>query len=398
MLASLLARTAQAMSAVVIVLFALERFHSAPVAGLAVFASSVPGLLLSPFAGALLDRHHRIRLVRLDYGLTAATLLTVTLLDATGRLTPALLLLILALGSLSLPLSQSGTRSLFPLMVPSHLWDRANAVDSAGYVVASIVGPALGGVLAGAISPRAAIAAVAVLYAGAVAGLLGMREPPSPRAAQPHLLRAGLQGVRYVFASHTLRSIALVTTIINLAVGVVTVALPVLVISRLGGGDTTVGLLWALAGVTGIVGVTLTGRVDTTGREGRLMTAAVLGQAVGFVLVVLATLAGGGLVLAAAGMAVFGVTTGPYDVAMFSLRQRSTDPAWMGRAFAVSMSLNWVGMPVASAIAGPAVTPHLTATLASAAVVSLVAAGLAAWLLGRGATPRRYNDRLPAAR
>ena len=386
------------MSAVVLVLFALQRFHSAPVAGLAVFASSVPGLVLSPVAGALLDRHHRIRLVRLDYTLTAFTLLTVFLLDAGGHLTPALLILIIAIGSLSLPLSQSGTRSLFPLMVPSHLWDRANAVDSAGYVVASIAGPALGGVFAGGFGPRVAIVVVAVLYAGAAAGLLGMREPPSPHAAQPHLLRAAIQGVRYVLTNRSLRSIALVTTVLNFGVGVITVALPVLVISHLGGNDATVGLLWALAGVTGIAGVALAGRLDTTGREGRLMTYAVIGQAVAFLLVVLASTSGGGLGLAALGMALWGVTTGPYDVAMFSLRQRATDPAWMGRAFAVSMSMNWIGSPVASALAGPVVSPHLTATLVAATAVSLVGGVLAWWLLGRRATPHRYNDASPAAR
>jgi len=37
-------------------------------------------------------------------------------------------------------------------------------------------------------------------------------------------------------------------------------------------------------------------------------------------------------------IAVIGIANGPLSVAMFSLRQRATDPSWFGRAFAVSMN------------------------------------------------------------
>jgi MFS family permease len=53
-----------------------------------------------------------------------------------------------------------------------------------------------------------------------------------------------------------------------------------------------------------------------------------------------------------AAMAVSGLVNGPMDVAMFTVRQRRTDPAWMGRAFAVSMSFNFAGFPIGSAIGG----------------------------------------------
>ena len=62
-----LARVAQSMVAVALVLFTLDRYGSPAFAGLVTFASIMPGLLISPLAGALLDRHGRIRLVILDY-------------------------------------------------------------------------------------------------------------------------------------------------------------------------------------------------------------------------------------------------------------------------------------------------------------------------------------------
>jgi hypothetical protein len=59
----LIARIAQSMVSVTIVLFTLSVYKSAQLAGLAAFFSLFPGLIVSPVAGALLDRHGRTRLV-----------------------------------------------------------------------------------------------------------------------------------------------------------------------------------------------------------------------------------------------------------------------------------------------------------------------------------------------
>ena len=50
----ILARTANTMVSLVLVLFALDRFHTATVAGLVAFLSLAPGLLLDQFSGSLL--------------------------------------------------------------------------------------------------------------------------------------------------------------------------------------------------------------------------------------------------------------------------------------------------------------------------------------------------------
>ena len=62
-----IARIAQSMISIVMILFALERYNDPSLAGLVAFASIFPGLLISPIAGALLDRHGRVRLIILDY-------------------------------------------------------------------------------------------------------------------------------------------------------------------------------------------------------------------------------------------------------------------------------------------------------------------------------------------
>src|SRR5207302_1965851 len=70
----LLGRLSTTMLQLTIVLFALQRYGSAGVVGAVVFLSVAPGLVLSPIAGALLDRHGRGRLVVVDYSVAAASI------------------------------------------------------------------------------------------------------------------------------------------------------------------------------------------------------------------------------------------------------------------------------------------------------------------------------------
>jgi hypothetical protein len=66
-----------------------------------------------------------------------------------------------------------------------------------------------------------------------------------------------------------------------------------------------------------------------------------------------------------------GVSAGPFDIGLFTLRQRRTDPAWFGRAFAVSMSLNSAGSPIGSALAGPLIAASLNVALWAAVGATL---------------------------
>jgi hypothetical protein len=82
-----------------------------------------------------------------------------------------------------------------------------------------------------------------------------------------------------------------------------------------------------------------------------------------------------------------GVATGPFDIGLFTLRQRRTDPAWFGRAFAVSMSLNSVGNPIGSALAGPLIAWSLNAALWAAVAACAIAALFPMLLIPAGDDP-----------
>ena len=369
----LLARIAGQMTALIIVLFALERYGSPAVAGAATFLAIAPGLLCSPIAGALLDRHGRTRLVVFDYAVAAASLSLIALLALVDALPVPLLLVIVTVTSLTFPLSHTGVRTLFPIMVPPALWERANAIDSNGYVVASVFGPALAGALVAFFGAPAALLVTAAISAAAAVIALGLRDP-STRTESGALLRDSWRGLVYVARHPSLRALAISISVANIGWGLFFIALPVLVLQRLGGDAASVGNLFALLGVTGSVAVLFMGRVSTRGREHLFLAAAMLGQALAFTIVLFSGSDGR---LVALAMLILGVATGPFDVTLFTVRQRRTDVAWMGRAFAVSMSLNFAGFPVGSAIGGALVPLSLEAALVIAIVACVIGALLA---------------------
>ncbi len=365
----MLARTAGQMVSLILVLFALQRYGSAEVAGGVTFLSILPGLLGSPIAGALLDRHGRTRLMVLDYVIAGASLALIAGLAVTDLLAVPALLAIVTVTSLTQPLSNTGVRTLFPLIVPQHMWERANAIDSNGYVVASIVGPALAGALVAAFGAPAALGFTACLFVAAAAVALGLRDPAA-KGETGRLLPDAWRGLGYVVRNRTLRALALSVSTSNLGWGMFFLALPVLVLQRFGGGPEFVGLLFALLGVSGSAAVLLMGRISTRGRERRWLALAMLGEAaaIGIVLLFPAPL------FVALAMLALGIATGPFDIVLFTLRQRRTDPAWLGRAFAVSMALNFIGFPVGSAIAGAVVPISIELVLLAAVAFELLAA------------------------
>jgi MFS family permease len=376
-----LARTANAMMQLALVLFVLQRFHSPTLAGLTVFFAIAPGIAVSPIAGALLDRHGRVRLIIVDYTVGALGLFLIAGLDAAGQMTPAVLLPIVAVAALTYPLSNSGARSLLPLIVPNRLWDRANALDSMAYAVTGATGPALAGGLTAGFGPRVALLSAAAFYIAAALSLSGLAEPLT-RGGTTSVLADARDGLLYVVVRNaSLRGLAIVVSLINVGFGILIVALPVMIFQRVHGDAALVGELWALLGLGSAVSVFFFGRYSSEGRERLMMGVATLASGVGMGVLALT----GNVLVAASAMAFLGLANGPADIALFSMRQRRTDPAWYGRAFAVSMSLNFAGTPLGSAMSGPLIHFGLTVAIGVAAGFLLLAAGLTPLLIPKTA-------------
>jgi MFS family permease len=382
-----LARVAQSMLGVGIVLFTLAEYDSPALAGIVTFASILPGLFFAPIAGTLLDRHGRIRLVVLDYVVACVSLVAIAGLAAADLLPPWLLVAIAVVTSLTAILSHVGLRTLFPIMVPRRLWERINAVDSNGYVLATIVAPPLAAGIVAVAGPVVAMAAIAVPFALAAVSLIGVREPSNAPSSEGGILTDAWEGLRYTLRNATLRGLGVAISIVNIASGMATIVIPLLVLRVLGFSEFIVGLVFAVGGVAGMVSVFLFGRVDSRGREWVMLVVPLALWT--FVVALLLPAAGAfgpiapmvGLAFIALSQLLGGVLNGPLDIGLFTIRQRRTDPALLGRAFAVSMAFNFLGFPVGAAIAGSVATTDLTLAIVIGIVATVVAAISAAVLI-----------------
>ena len=357
------------MFSVGLILFVLSRYHSPQLAGASVFLATFPGLLLSPIAGALLDRYGRTVLVSVDYAVAAVTLFALAILSAEHALEPAVLLLMCAVSSLTAPLGIGGARSLVPSIVPSHLWERANALDSSVDVLASIVGAPAAGLLVALAGGEWTLAVIAALFACAGIAMLTMRDVSFRPQGGPVLAEAW-SGLVYVLRNRTLVGLALTFFSFSVGWGSLLIAIPVLVLGRLHQGPATVGYMWGLVGVAGLFAILVAGRLRTRGRERRLMAGSILAMAA-----IMATLPfAGSVVLVGAALVAIALVETPFNISFLTLRQRRTDPSRFGRVFAVSVSLNMVGGPIGSAIAGPLIAWSLTGTMWLAAACTAAAA------------------------
>lgn len=350
-----IARIAQSMVGVALVLFTLDRYGSPAFAGLVTLASILPGLLVSPIAGALLDRHGRLRLVTLDYIVAMAAMALIAGLAVIDVLPGPLLVLIAVTSSLTSILSHVGLRSLFPILVPEPLWERVNAVDSNGYVAATIVGPPLAAAMVALLGGPSALLGIGVAFGIAAVALIGVPDPASAVGSSGRILSDAWGGMVYTWRNRTLRGLGFAVTFGNLAHGMTTIVLPLIILQRFGMSETVVGLVFAVSGISGMASAFLFGRLDTRGREWSMLVWPMIALIPSVALLLVAV---GqppvpvGLGLVVAEMLLVGLLIGPMDIALFTVRQRRTERAWMGRAFSVSMAFNYLGVPVGAGVAG----------------------------------------------
>jgi MFS family permease len=367
-----IARIGQSMMSIGIVLFALTTYKSPRIAGLATFFNIFPGLIVSPLAGALLDRHGRIRLVVLDYIVALAALVCMGGLALAGHLPAWLLIVIAGVASLTNPLSNAGVRGLFPLIIPVHLWERVNAMDSTGFVFAAIVGPPLAAGLVAFSGGPVALIGIGSTFGVAAIVLAGYREPAGAPASSGPLLKESWQGLLYTWRNPTLRGLGFSISVMNIGSGVFNIVLPVLILQHLGLSEIVVGLVFAVQGLAGIASAIAFGGVDSRGRERRMLALPMIvtSAAIGSLLFkpMLAS-----LVIVTA---VIGLVQGPLDIALFTVRQRRTEAAWTGRAFAISMSINFLGYPIGSLIAGIMAARSMEGTVVAGAAACVAGAAL----------------------
>jgi predicted MFS family arabinose efflux permease len=269
-----------------------------------------------------------------------------------------------------------------PRLVPAQALPRVNALDTSTFTVVDVLGPVLAGGLFALTGSWVTLTLIGGLYVVAAVLLVPLAlRTAEQRTERPHLLRETASGLGYLLRHPTLRALAGSYSLYQVSWGVLVVAVPVTVQRELATADAAevgTGLLWALVGVTAVVGALFVGRLDSTNRERGWIMIGTLGTAVAIF-----PIAGlGGLGWLAAGLALVGLLSGMVDVGTLTLRQRRTDPDQLGRVLATSISANMSGLPLGSLIGGLVLAWSVPAAFAVGAAAAACSA-LVALLISR---------------
>lgn len=215
-----------------LVWLALEKTQSKMLSSLVVSAGYLPAIVFSLFAGVLVDRVDRRRLMMACAAAQAAVVALVPLLEGVGWLGPGTLALIafgLAAGG---AFFNPARDALIPHLVNRENLNRANSFVQVSAQIAYLAGPAAAGVLVTLVGLTGlfSLDALTFLFVVAALGFIDL-----PRAGQPHLrpgpsplpqlpqpaasttddIRAGL---RHAWHDARLRGLLFVTAIDNLII------------------------------------------------------------------------------------------------------------------------------------------------------------------------------------
>jgi len=230
--------------------------HSAFLLGLVGFSARIPTFVIAPFAGVLVDRLNRHRLVILTQVLSMLQALMLAGLMYSGHIAIwNIILLSLMLGTINafdVPARQS-----FVIQMLDRREDLTNAIalNSSKVNGARLIGPTIAGVLIMARGEALCFLIIGLTYIAVIAGLLLMRVRPNARAASHTALLQNLkEGVAYAFGFMPIRWLLLLLALVSLAGASYAQLLPMFAQEILHGGPRTQGLLASAAGFGALTG------------------------------------------------------------------------------------------------------------------------------------------------
>ncbi len=351
----------------------LKLSESGVALGLVTAAQFVPMLVLGPWAGVVADRVDKRRFLMVTQAVAASLALVLGVLTATDTVALWMVfVLAFALGlvtAFDMPARQT---FVFEMVGPDRL---TNAVSLNSIVMNAgrLVGPALGGVLIGAVGLAACFWLNAASYVAPLLALAAMR-PAELQRRPPAERQAGQlrEGLRYAWHHDGLRVPLLLMAVIGTLAYEFQVSLPLLAKFTFGSGAAGYGLLLSAMSLGAIVG----GLAFATRATPSHLRLGVAGLVFGALVVVTAVMPS--LVATAAVLPAVGAASIAFITLANSTLQLTAAPEMRGRVIALYgvafLGTTPVGGPIVGWV-GEAIGPR--AALALGGVAAIVATGVA---------------------
>jgi len=229
---------------------------SAVLLGIVGFTSRVPTFLVSPFAGVLLDRVNRHRILVMTQTLSMAQAMILAGLVLTGSVAVwhviALSLVLGLINSVDVPARQS-----FVVEMIERREDLGNAIALNSTIVngARLVGPSIAGILIAALGEGLCFLLNGLSFIAVILALLAMKLTPREKGNRPsRVLRELKEGFSYAFGSPPIRSVLFLLALVSLMGVPYTVLMPIFAEKILQRGPEALGFLLGANGVGALAG------------------------------------------------------------------------------------------------------------------------------------------------
>jgi MFS family permease len=234
---------------------ALELTNSAFLVGLVATASSIPILLFTMPAGAIVDRADKLRIVRIAQVAFVCEAATLWGLTATHRITIVSLLALAFIGGLIASIEIPARQAMMIDLVGRDDLPDAIALNSSGYNLARVIGPAFAAATIARLGLAWCFFLNAASFVAVLAGLFMMRLPPwVPQRNRTSPWQGVVQVARYMRGTPDVRALMGMVTVYSI-LGIPLLALmPVVAREMFGLGAGGYGLLLSFLGIGGLSG------------------------------------------------------------------------------------------------------------------------------------------------
>ena len=349
---------------------------SADMVALVQASTALPIMLLSLPAGAIADIFDRRVVMLIAQIILFSMSSTLTTMAFLGHITPWILLSFTFLIGCGSALFAPAWQSSVGEQVPRADISAAVSLNSLGYNLARIAGPAIGGVIVAAAGAKAAFLTNCLSYVALITVLATWRRPHTPRFLPPERIGMAMSaGLRYTRLSPDIRRVLVRGFVFGLLGSTIWALLPLIARDLIGGGAMTYGALYAAFGAGAVVGAFFSSSLRVRHGNERVATVATVGFGVGTFMVAASSwhaLSMVALMLAGASWVI--------ALSTFNVTVQTSSPRWVvGRTIAIYQMVTFGGMSIGSWLWGEAATRlSLTQTISSAGGLMCISA-----LLGR---------------
>jgi MFS family permease len=259
--------------------------NSALLLGLVGFCGQIPTLLLAPFAGVVIDRWDRHRILVWTQVLSALQSLALAVLALSGTITVEWVLFLQVVQGV-INAFDTPARQAFVVQMIEDRADLPNAIALNSTMVngSRIIGPSIGGIIIALVGEGWCFMIDAISYVAVIGSLLAMRVTrTAPRTSSESILGELRTGFRYVTGFPPVRTALILLAIVSAMGMPYTVLMPMIASQVLHGGPHTLGFLMTATGVGAVAGALYLASRTTVLGLGRVMVVATLAFGLGII-------------------------------------------------------------------------------------------------------------------